>query len=145
MANSPDNSVPDRTVVAKFGGTSLATAERFRQVADIVRADPARRAVVVSAPGSRFSGDVKITDLLIGICDAAPNSDERAELQQTVESRVAEIVERPARQVPGEGRLEERELRTRKELVEPGGAALRRIEVRRVLRSSELGIPALGQ
>ena len=38
---------------AKFGGTSLADAARFRQVKRIVSADPELRFVVVSAPGKR--------------------------------------------------------------------------------------------
>ena len=51
-------------IVAKFGGTSLASAERFRHAADIIRADENRRYVVVSAPGKRRGGDIKVTDLL---------------------------------------------------------------------------------
>ena len=51
-------------IVAKFGGTSLASAERFRHAADIIRADENRRYVVVSAPGKRRDGDIKVTDLL---------------------------------------------------------------------------------
>ena len=51
--------------VSKFGGSSLATAEQVRQVCDIITADPARRLVVVSAPGKRHSEDIKVTDLLI--------------------------------------------------------------------------------
>jgi aspartokinase/homoserine dehydrogenase 1 len=40
----------DQLVVQKFGGTSVASAERYRAVANIVLARPeARRAVVVSA------------------------------------------------------------------------------------------------
>lgn len=50
--------------VVKFGGSSLADAAQFRKVKEIVLADPARRVVVVSAPGKRFDGDHKITDLL---------------------------------------------------------------------------------
>lgn len=50
--------------IAKFGGSSLANASQFRKVRDIVRGDEGRRVVVVSAPGKRFSGDHKITDLL---------------------------------------------------------------------------------
>ncbi|MBP5208617.1 MAG: aspartate kinase [Clostridia bacterium] len=52
-----------RTVVTKFGGTSMADADKFRQVAHIIREDPDRRYVVVSAPGKRFKGDFKITDM----------------------------------------------------------------------------------
>jgi len=50
--------------VVKFGGSSLADAEQFKKVRDIIFADPSRRFVVPSAPGKRFSGDIKITDLL---------------------------------------------------------------------------------
>lgn len=50
--------------VLKFGGTSMADAEQYRKILDIVRSDPTRRVVVVSAAGKRFSEDNKITDLL---------------------------------------------------------------------------------
>jgi len=48
----------------KFGGTSLCNAENFTKVKNIIQADPARKYVVPSAPGKRFPGDEKITDLL---------------------------------------------------------------------------------
>ncbi|GMW03547.1 MAG: hypothetical protein AMXMBFR84_46810 [Candidatus Hydrogenedentota bacterium] len=51
-------------ITCKFGGTSLADAECFRQVKSIVDANPNRRYIVVSAPGKRRSDDKKITDLL---------------------------------------------------------------------------------
>ncbi|HJP33515.1 MAG: aspartate kinase [Candidatus Latescibacteria bacterium] len=54
----------------KFGGSSLASAEQVRKVCDIVTADPARRLVVVSAPGKRQDGDTKVTDLLIAAAEA---------------------------------------------------------------------------
>ena len=50
--------------VAKFGGSSLADAEQFRKVKQIIDADPDYHYVVPSAPGRRFDGDDKITDLL---------------------------------------------------------------------------------
>jgi len=53
-----------RPVVAKFGGSSVADADQVRKIAAIVRADPRRRFVVVSAPGKRSDKDKKITDLL---------------------------------------------------------------------------------
>ena len=40
--------------VVKFGGSSLASAEQFRKVGEIIRADESRRYVVPSAPGKRF-------------------------------------------------------------------------------------------
>lgn len=57
--------------VCKFGGSSLANAAQLNKVIDIVLADPARRIVVVSAPGKRHGGDTKVTDLLIALADAA--------------------------------------------------------------------------
>ena len=57
--------------VCKFGGSSLADAKQLSKVIDIVLADPARRIVVVSAPGKRHDGDTKVTDLLISLADAA--------------------------------------------------------------------------
>ena len=57
--------------VAKFGGSSLASAEQFRKVADIILADPARKYVVPSAPGKRFAEDVKVTDMLYACYKAA--------------------------------------------------------------------------
>ncbi len=55
--------------VLKFGGSSLAEGKCFEMVKHIVEADKSRDVVVVSAPGKRFSGDNKITDLLY-ICQA---------------------------------------------------------------------------
>ena len=50
--------------VVKFGGSSLADAKQFKRVAEIVKADPSRRYVVPSAPGKRYSDDIKVTDML---------------------------------------------------------------------------------
>ena len=51
--------------VLKFGGSSVADPAQIRKIREIVEAEPERRYVVVSAPGKRYSGDSKITDLLI--------------------------------------------------------------------------------
>ncbi|MBQ4066478.1 MAG: aspartate kinase [Clostridia bacterium] len=50
--------------VVKFGGTSLADAKQLLKAKAIIEADPARRYVVPSAPGKRFAGDIKVTDML---------------------------------------------------------------------------------
>ena len=50
--------------IAKFGGTSVATAAQLRKVQAIIDADPARRVIVPSAPGKADAKDTKITDLL---------------------------------------------------------------------------------
>ena len=75
-------------IVAKFGGTSLADAERFRHVAQIVRANPGRRYVVVSAPGKRFDSDIKVTDLLYRFQRSGDPAD-----FAPIEARFREIVE----------------------------------------------------
>ena len=50
--------------VAKFGGSSVADVIQLRKIKEIIKSDPERRYIVVSAPGKRFEGDNKITDLL---------------------------------------------------------------------------------
>jgi len=50
--------------VCKFGGTSMAEYKTILKVAEIVRSDPTRQYVVVSAPGKRVASDPKITDTL---------------------------------------------------------------------------------
>ncbi len=50
--------------VVKFGGSSLASAQQFKKVGDIIRADSARKYVIPSAPGKRFKEDTKVTDML---------------------------------------------------------------------------------
>ena len=57
--------------VVKFGGSSLASAEQFTKVGNIILADEARRYVVPSAPGKRFSDDTKVTDMLYRCYDLA--------------------------------------------------------------------------
>ncbi len=50
--------------VVKFGGSSLADAKQITKAAEIIKADDRRRFVVPSAPGKRFSADIKVTDML---------------------------------------------------------------------------------
>ena len=50
--------------VAKFGGSSVADGIQLTKTKQIIESDPERRYIVVSAPGKRFEGDNKITDLL---------------------------------------------------------------------------------
>ena len=56
--------------VCKFGGTSMADGNIIQRAAKVVQSDKDRRFVVVSAPGKRFSGDIKVTDLLYKCSDA---------------------------------------------------------------------------
>ncbi len=64
--------------VCKFGGTSMADGNIILSAAKIVNADPQRRYVVVSAPGKRFSGDIKVTDLLYKCYDELASGDKKA-------------------------------------------------------------------
>ena len=50
--------------VVKFGGSSLANAEQFEKVGDIIRSEESRRFVVPSAPGKRFDGNRPSVQLL---------------------------------------------------------------------------------
>ena len=77
--------------VCKFGGSSLADATQLNKVIDIVLADPARRIVVVSAPGKRHSGDTKVTDLLIALADAALKGEKTDGALAEVVARYGEI------------------------------------------------------
>ena len=54
------------TKVVKFGGSSLASAEQFKKVKEIITAESSRRFVVPSAPVKRFSKATKVTDMLYG-------------------------------------------------------------------------------
>ena len=81
-----------KTIVAKFGGTSLADANQFRKVRDIILADPARRFVVASAPGKRFAGDIKVTDLLLICYQKAVVDQPYDEEWKAIHDRFAEIV-----------------------------------------------------
>lgn len=60
--------------VVKFGGSSLADAKQFIKVKDIIKAEKSRRYVVPSAPGKRFSDDIKVTDMLYECHDLASNN-----------------------------------------------------------------------
>lgn len=52
------------SIAVKFGGSSLANAEQFAKVGDIIRSNPERRYVIPSAPGKRNPLDTKVTDML---------------------------------------------------------------------------------
>ena len=77
--------------VCKFGGSSLADAAQLNKVIDIVLADPARRIVVVSAPGKRNAKDTKVTDLLIALADVALKGEDTDAALKAVVDRYAEI------------------------------------------------------
>ena len=77
-----------QTKVVKFGGSSLADAKHFKQVADIIHADPARRFVVPSAPGKRFSADTKVTDMLYRCYEMIRNHESIDEYYKEVKNKL---------------------------------------------------------
>ena len=81
-----------KTVVAKFGGTSLADAGQFRKIREIVARDPSRRFIVASAPGKRYPEDVKVTDLLLGCYEAAARGEDFSAGLNAIQRRFQEII-----------------------------------------------------
>ncbi len=80
------------TKVVKFGGSSLASAEQFMKVGDIIRSDAERKLVVPSAPGKRDSKDTKVTDMLYACYAAAEaGGDFKAQLK-AIKARYEEII-----------------------------------------------------
>lgn len=78
--------------VAKFGGSSLADAEQFKKVKDIVTKNKAIKYVVPSAPGKRNSNDYKITDLLYLCHEHVKQGISFNDVFKIIESRFIEIV-----------------------------------------------------
>ena len=79
--------------VVKFGGSSLASAEQFKKVGDIIRADKDRVYVVPSAPGKRFSNDTKVTDMLYGCYDLAQSGKKFDKQLNDIKARYQEIID----------------------------------------------------
>ena len=81
-----------KTTVAKFGGTSIADAAHFRKIGEIVAEDPARRFLVVSAPGKRNPSDVKVTDLLLSAYEKAEEEENFEPVLHQVRERFLGII-----------------------------------------------------
>ena len=79
--------------VVKFGGSSLASAEQFRKVRSIIKADPERRFVVPSAPGKRSKDDEKVTDMLYACYALAEEGGDFAEKLAAIRVRYEEIIQ----------------------------------------------------
>lgn len=118
-------------IVCKFGGTSLADAARIRRAGAILRRDGARRFVIVSAPGRRFEGDDKVTDLLL---QAGTGNGEA----------LAAVLARFREMAAALGVDMEGELRRAREENSHAGIGLRRQSGRIPVRATRCEIPALG-
>lgn len=79
--------------VVKFGGTSLADAKQIQKVCRIILSDKSRRIAVVSAPGKRYSGDTKVTDLLIHLAETCAKKEDPESALEAVLERFSSIAE----------------------------------------------------
>ncbi len=81
-----------KPVVCKFGGSSLADGTNILKVCEILHSDPARKYAVVSAPGKRYSGDTKVTDLLYECYHEAKEKGHCADTFAKIRTRFTSIV-----------------------------------------------------
>jgi len=77
--------------VVKFGGSSLASGQQVEKVFNIVISDKNRKVVVVSAPGKRYSEDIKVTDLLIACAEHVLETGDGGEFFDAVIQRYTSI------------------------------------------------------
>ena len=78
--------------VVKFGGSSLASAQQFEKVGNIIRAEKSRRFVVPSAPGKRFGDDIKVTDMLYACYALAEEGKDFKKELAAIKARYEEII-----------------------------------------------------
>ena len=76
----------------KFGGSSLARAEQFKKVGNIIHADESRVYVVPSAPGKRSDDDTKVTDMLLHAYQTAADGKNIDKEMQAIKARYDEII-----------------------------------------------------
>jgi aspartate kinase len=79
--------------VVKFGGSSLADAEQFSKVGDIIRSDSDRCYVVPSAPGKRNTSDTKVTDLLYRCEEQFSAGEDFSATLKQIRARYDEIID----------------------------------------------------
>jgi aspartate kinase len=94
-------------IVCKFGGSSVAEARQIRKIESIIRSDPHRRYIVVSAPGKRNPDDEKITDLLYTCQSLAAEGKSYERPFEAVSSRYLQIDRQLEARSEIQSRLEE--------------------------------------
>jgi len=82
-----------KRIVCKFGGSSVADAKQFKKVKSITDANPARKIIVVSAPGKRSPEETKLTDLFYSAYDLAKKSLDYSEPWNMISQRFSEIAQ----------------------------------------------------
>lgn len=92
--------------VVKFGGSSLASAEQFKKVYGIIKAEESRRYVVPSAPGKRFKEDEKVTDLLIKCQASSAKGEDYTAILEKIKERYYSIISELGLELSLEGEFE---------------------------------------
>lgn len=78
--------------VVKFGGSSLASSQQFKKVGEIIHAEESRKYIVPSAPGKRFSDDIKVTDMLYECYTTAVKGKDYKPLLENIKKRYYDII-----------------------------------------------------
>ena len=79
-------------ITAKFGGTSLADASQIKKACEIIKANQNRKYIVASAPGKRFTDDIKITDMLYQAHKQSKNNEDFSSTLENISQRYKQIV-----------------------------------------------------
>lgn len=79
-------------IVSKFGSSAMANAERIKQTAEIIKSDPRRRYVVVSAPGRVTPDEIQIRDLLYILYSKYESRESFQDTLTDIQTRFEEIV-----------------------------------------------------
>ena len=80
-------------IVSKFGGSALASPDMAKKTAEIIKSDPARRYIFVSAPGRRFKNDLRVTDLLYLTHSRFKSRENYDETLNQVKERFTDIIQ----------------------------------------------------
>ena len=81
----------NKLIVSRFGGNAAANSEEVKKTLEIIKADPARRYLVVSAPGATLD-EVGITDMLYMCHASVRNNEDYSVMLGKISDRYKEIV-----------------------------------------------------
>ena len=78
-------------IVSKFGGSITSSADGVKRAAEIIRANPSRRYVIASAPGTS-PNETGVTDILF-MCHSSQKSEDRREMLAKISERYRKIID----------------------------------------------------
>jgi len=79
-------------IVSKFGSSAMANADRIKKTAEIIKSDPRRCYVVVSAPGRVSPDEIQIRDLLYMLYSKYEAREDFTDSLREIQARFEEIV-----------------------------------------------------